>query len=107
MEFNLAEKLAIIKAIDEVILADGHVTSGEMTFLNQITDILKCDRELIREARKVNAQEGLAILAGMPANKKKALAVMLEEMANADGKVHEKEIDLVLKIFSATGIHSE
>lgn len=107
MVFNLAEQLAIIKAVDEVIMADGHVNYGEMTLLNHIVDILRCDRSLIKEARNTDAKEGLAILAEMPANKKKALAIMLEEMANADGKVHEKEIDLILKIFSATGIHIE
>ncbi len=107
MVFNLAEQLAIIKAVDEVIMADGHVNYGEMSLLNLIVDILKCDRSLIKEARNTDAKEGLAILAEMPANKKKALAIMLEEMANADGKVHEKEIDLILKIFSATGIHIE
>ncbi len=107
MVYNLAEQLAIIKAVDEVIRADGQVNYGEMSLLNHIVAILRCDRSLIEEARKIDAKEGLAILAGMPANKKKALAIMLEEMANADGKVHEKEIDLILKIFSATGIHIE
>jgi hypothetical protein len=33
MESNLAEKLAIVKAIDEVILADGRIDKGEIVYL--------------------------------------------------------------------------
>ena len=47
MKFNLAEKLAIVKAIDEVILVDGKVDKREIDFLTQLMDILKFDRVLI------------------------------------------------------------
>lgn len=107
MEFNLAEKLAIIKAIDEVILADGQVRSGEINTLNQLLRILKFDRNLILEARNIDAAEGLAILKTMTEGKKKALALLLEEIANADGKVDDMEIALILKIFAAVGIKYE
>ncbi len=105
MEFNLAEKLAIVKAIDEVILADGVVNSGEIKVLLQLMPILKFDRALIEEARNIDAEEGLSILSAMSPSKKKTLAIILEEIANADGKVDEAEINLVLKIFSRVGIH--
>ncbi|MCJ7465741.1 MAG: TerB family tellurite resistance protein [Maribacter sp.] len=105
MEFNLAEKLAIVKAIDEVILADGIVSSGEIKVLRQLMPILKFDAELIQEARNIDAKEGLSILSAMSESKKKTLAIILEEMANADGKVDEEEINLVLRIFSQVGIH--
>jgi uncharacterized tellurite resistance protein B-like protein len=104
MTFNLAEKLAIIKAIDEVVLVDGQVNQGEISFMRGLMGVLKIDQNLIPEARKITGKEGLLILKAMPDNKKQALAVILQEMANADGRVDEREIDLILSIFSAAGI---
>lgn len=104
MNFNLAEKLAIVKAIDEVILVDGRVSYGEVTLLNQILQVLKFDRKLIDEARDITAKESLSILRDMGNSKKHALAVILQEIAAADGLVDERELELMNKIFSEVGI---
>lgn len=104
MKYNLAEKLAIVKAIDEVIIVDGQVDPGEIEFLKQLMDLLKFDRTLVEEARKITAKECMMILKGMPKNKKHALAVMLNEMANADGNFNEKEYRLIFNILLEAGI---
>lgn len=104
MNFNLAEKLAIVKAIDEVILADGQVKKGEIKFATQLMRIIKFDRALVQEARSLDAKEGLAILKSMPNNKKHALALILNEMANADGKFDDSEVRLICSIFAGAGI---
>ena len=51
MEFNLAEKLAIVKAIDEVILADGYVSQSEVLLLRELTKILKFESGLYNSKR--------------------------------------------------------
>lgn len=104
MNFNLAEKLAIVKAIDEVILVDGRVSYGEVTLLNQLLQVLKFDRKLIEEARDITAVESLSILRDMTNSKKHALAVILKEIAAADGVVDERELELINKIFAQAGI---
>lgn len=104
MNFNLAEKLAIVKAIDEVILVDGRVSYGEVTLLNQLLQVLKFDRKLIEEARDITAVESLSILRDMTSSKKHALAVILKEIAAADGVVDERELELINKIFAQAGI---
>jgi len=104
MNFNLAEKLAIVKAIDEVIRVDGQVDKGEIDFLTQLMDILKFDRGLIEEARILTAKECMYILKGMPEDKKNALAVMLSEMANADGVFTDEEYQLIFNILLEAGI---
>lgn len=104
MKFNLAEKLAIVKAIDEVILVDGRVSYGEVTLLNQLLQVLKFDRKLIEEARDITAVESLSILRDMTTSKKHALAVILKEIAAADGVVDERELELMNKIFAQAGI---
>ncbi len=104
MKFNLAEKLAIVKAIDEVILVDGKVDKREIDFLAQLMDILKFDRVLIEEARKITAKECMQVLKAMPDNKKTALGVMLSEMANADGEFNEDEYRLIFNLLLEAGI---
>ncbi|MGY8916489.1 MAG: TerB family tellurite resistance protein [Flavobacteriales bacterium] len=107
MEFNLAEKIAIVKAIDEVILSDGYASQSELIFLAQLMKILKFDSALIDEARKTTGNEGLSIIKAMPENKKTTLVVLLQEMAKADGKVDDREIDLIQNIISHIGVYSD
>ena len=104
MEFNLAEKLAIIKAIDEVIVADGRVDRKEISFLNKILVILKFDIDLVEEARDIDAKEAISILASMPNSKKHAMKVILNETAFADGVISEEEVSLISRILAAAGI---
>jgi len=105
MQYNLAEKLAIIKAIDKVARADGKIEKGEVKLMTRLMGVLKFDHDLLKEAREIKGKEGLKILSEMSNSKKHALSVLLEEMAGADGKVHKKEIKSILKIFSKAGIH--
>tara|TARA_R110002012_G_scaffold321191_3_gene547988 strand:+ start:39582 stop:39905 length:324 start_codon:yes stop_codon:yes gene_type:complete len=107
MEFNLAEKLAIVKAIDEVILADGYVSQSEIHLLRHLTKILKFESGLIEEARKTTGNEGMSILKAMPEHKKRTLVIMLQEMAKADGRVNDIEIELIQSIIEQIGIFHE
>ena len=104
MDFNLAEKLAIVKAVDEVILVDGRVRKEEVDFLSQLMTILKFDRTLVEEAREITAKECMMILKGMSNKKKNALAVLLNEMANADGEFSQEEFRLIFNILLEAGI---
>ncbi len=104
MEFNLAEKLALVKAVDEVIYVDGKVDAEEMDFMTQVMDILNFDRKLVEEARKITAKECLSILKGMTYEKKQALSELLNEMANADGEFNKDEYRLIFNILHEVGI---
>lgn len=104
MDFNLAEKLAIVKAVDEVILVDGLVKKEEIDFLTQLMTILKFDRALVEEARDITAKECMMILKGMSDKKKQALAILLNEMANADGEFNKDEYRLIFNILLEAGI---
>jgi uncharacterized tellurite resistance protein B-like protein len=104
MEFNLAEKLALVKAVDEVIYIDGKVDTEEMDFMTQLMDTLKFDRILVEEARKITAKECLSILKGMTYEKKQMLSELLNEMANADGEFNKDEYRLIFNILHEVGI---
>ena len=107
MEFNLAEKLAIVKAIDQVILADGHIEEEEILYLNQVMNVLEIDLSFVQEARKFNTIQARVILQKMSNHKKSLLLIMLREMANADDNIDRKEIQLINSIFSNSGVAIE
>jgi len=104
VEFNLAEKLGILKAIDQVIMADDNIYEGEAIFVSQLSNVMGFSAELFRKAREVPLEEALAILAVMSPDKKEALAIMLNEAANADGRVGEEELKTIYRIFTRIGV---
>lgn len=107
MEFNLAEKLAIVKAIDNVILADEKIAKGELVYLGQLMKLLKFDSEFVEEARKFNVKQAGVILEGLSQPKKHSLAIMLHEMAYADGDMDPEEIKVLFSLFEKAGIEIE
>jgi uncharacterized tellurite resistance protein B-like protein len=105
MDFSLAEKLAVVKAIDEVIKVDGQVKTEEINFLSQLMNVLEFDKALVEEARLITAEDCLHVLKGMTDKKKNALAVLLNEMANADGVFKEDEYRLIFNLLLEVGIN--
>lgn len=107
MQFNLAEKLAIVKVIDEMIFADGEVDQKEIDYLIHLSEVLEFDLTLVQEARLLNPAESLSILSRMSDLKKHALAIMMLEMAKSDGQVDQSEMELIATIFTLAGINLE
>jgi len=104
VEFNLAEKLGILKAIDQVIMADDNIYEGEAIFVSQLSNVMGFSAEIFKKAREVELEEAMAILEVMSGDKKEALAIILNEAANADGRVGEEELKIIYRIFTRIGI---
>lgn len=100
-DFNLAEKLAIVHAINAVILADGQVHDGEISALTQLMKLIDFDSNFILQARNIDSKQALAILRKMPSEKKKNLESILEMTAISDGFKHSKESTLMAYIYKA------
>ncbi len=107
MEFNLAEKLAIVKSIDRVILADQKVRQAEMVYLGQLMKLLDFDSEFVEEARRFNISQANLILAELSEAKRHSLGIMLHEMAYADGEMDPEEIRTLFTVFETAGIKIE
>jgi len=60
--------------------------------------------EIYKKAREVPLEEALAILSVMSRDKKEALAIILNEAANADGRVGEEELKTIYRIFTRIGV---
>lgn len=104
MEFNLAEKIGILKAIDQVIRADDNIYEGEAMFVSQLSNVVGFSAELYKKAREIELEEAIAVLQFMSPDKKEALAIILNEAANADGRVGDDELKIIYRIFSRIGI---
>lgn len=103
-EFTLLEKLGILKAIDQVIMADDKIYEGEAIFIAQLSNVVGFSADLFKKARGIDFEEAMDILVSMSIEKKEALAIMLNEAANADGKVVEDERKTIYQIFARIGI---
>ncbi|WP_445383255.1 TerB family tellurite resistance protein [Robiginitalea sp. IMCC43444] len=104
MKFNLIEKLAVIKAVDEVFRIDNKVTTEEIKYMDKLAKVMGFDDELLQAARDCEPAEAIAVLKTMPDPQKQTLARLLNEAANADGKVDEVEIQFIYRLFTAAGI---
>ncbi len=102
-DFNIVEKLAIVQTVDSLILADGIVHSLEINALRQLMKRIDFDSNFILQARTIEPDKGRAIMRNMPFEKKEALTEILDEIAIADGFVHEKETALISRIIKAIG----
>lgn len=105
--FSLAEKLAIVQALDSVILADGTVHNGEINALSELMTRIDFDSNFIVQARNLPRDQGVLVFKNMTRDKKKTLIEILSEVANSDGHFHEKEMKIILDICSVTNSQIE
>jgi uncharacterized tellurite resistance protein B-like protein len=105
--FTIAEKLALVSAINSVIVADDLIHQAELTLLNQLMLRIDFDTNFILQARSITDEQRLLIVKSLSEDKKKVLAEILDEVANSDGFVHEKEMELILGICTAMGVCTE
>ncbi|TMM58485.1 TerB family tellurite resistance protein [Maribacter algarum] len=93
--FSLAEKLAIVKALDSLILADGHVHNAEITMMSSLMSYLDFDSNFLVQARNLTIIRSNIVLDKMSREKKIVLAQILKDMAKVDGFVHKKETEVI------------
>lgn len=85
-------------------MADDNIYEGEAIFVSQLSNVMGFSAEIYKKAREVPLEEALAILSVMSRGKKEALAIMLNEAANADGRVGEEELKTIYRIFTRIGV---
>lgn len=101
ISFTLAEKMAVVNAVNAVILADGNIHNGEITALTQLMERLDFDSNFIMQARNIDSEQAIEILKSMPEIKKNSLKEILESTAISDGFKHTKESDLMEYIYNS------
>jgi len=105
--FTLIQKLAILKGLDAVMMADGKVEPGEEDFLKEVLMEMELEPFMVDEARKVSVGESIEILKRMSPEKKRLFAEMMHRMIIADNKVDEREVNLLISLFQEASIDIE
>ncbi|TMM58484.1 TerB family tellurite resistance protein [Maribacter algarum] len=107
LKFNIPEKLALVKMIYSVIIADRVVHKKEIQRMTDLTQRLNFDTSFIEQAQTLNTDESLAILDDMQKQKKQAVGQILHEVAKTDGFMHDNEMSFLLNIFGTIGIGAD
>lgn len=98
MHFDKVEKMAVVKAISETIRLDDHYKLGELMYLDELMNILDFDAQYMEKANQLSSQKAVQALQGMTKEKKEALIIMIDKMAESDGAVHQKEKDFLVNL---------
>jgi len=98
MHFDQIEKMAVVKAIAETIDLDNQYKVGELMYLDELMNSLDFDAKYMEKAKQLSSQEAVPALQGMTKEKKEALIIMIDEMSEADGFVHQKEKDFLVNL---------
>ena len=98
MHFNQAEKMAVVKAIAETIDLDDQYKLGELMYLDELMNTLDFDALYMEKAKQLSSQKAVQALQSMTKEKKKALIIMIDKMAESDGTVHQKEKEFLVNL---------
>lgn len=98
MTFNQAEKMAIVKTIAETIVLDDHYKVGELMYLDELMNKLDFDVQYMEKAKQLSSKQTVEVLQSMPKEKKEALIIMIDNMTESDGAVHQKEKDFLVNL---------
>ena len=100
MNFDPTEKMAVVKAIAETIVLDDHYKVGELMYLDELMNTLDFDAQYMEKAKQLSSQKAVQALQKMTKEKKAALIIMIDKMAEADGAVHQKEKDFLVNLIN-------
>jgi len=97
-DFTHDEKKAISKVLADLIRADGVVDIGEAESLYRISLALGINTQIQDEAMKMSSEEAIKVLQELPREKKAKAVKFLHSMADADGNIDPKEMELISKV---------
>ena len=103
LNFDQAEKMAIVKTIAETIVLDDHYKVGELMYLDELMNMLNFDVQFMERAKQLSSQKTVEVLQNMTKEKKEALVIMIDKMTESDGDVHQKEKDFLVNLIRILG----
>jgi len=100
MHFDQVEKMAVVKTISETIRLDDQYKLGELVYLDELMNTLDFDAQYMEKANQLSSQKAVQELQGMSKEKKEALIIMIDKMAESDGSVHQKEKEFLVNLIN-------
>jgi uncharacterized tellurite resistance protein B-like protein len=103
MNFDQAEKMAVVKAIAETIVLDDQYKVGELMYLDELMNTLDFDVQYMEKAKQLSSEKTVKVLQNMTKEKKEALIIMIDKMTESDGAVHQKEKEFLVNLIQMLG----
>ena len=100
MNFTHEEKRAISKILGDLIRADGKVDIGEAEVLYEISSELGVNTQIQNEAMQMKSEDAVAKLQSMTDEKRAKVAHFMHTLADADGRLDPKEMEIILKVIN-------
>jgi uncharacterized tellurite resistance protein B-like protein len=100
MSFTHEEKKAISKILGDLIKADGKVDLGEAEMLYIISSEIGVNTQIQDEAMQMKSEDAIIVLQQMPDKKRAQVARYLHTMADSDGRLDPKEMEIILKVIN-------
>jgi uncharacterized tellurite resistance protein B-like protein len=100
MSFTHKEKIAISKILGDLIKADGKVDVGEAEMLYIISSEIGVNTQIQDEAMLMKSEDAIIVLQQMPDKKRAQVARYLHTMADSDGRLDPKEMEIILKVIN-------
>lgn len=94
------EKLAIVQALDAVLMADGVAKSTETQFMGTVLSNFSLDISDLIEAKNMDITNAAKIIRAMSKEKKDFFKGLLASMALADGDLHIEEHKILSLLFA-------
>ena len=100
MNFSHEEKKAISKVLGDLIRADGKVDIGEAEALYIINSELGVNTQIQNEAMRMKSEDAISVLQKMPDDKRAKVATFMHTMADSDGRLDPKEMEIILEVIN-------
>lgn len=105
--FSIPEKLAFVKMIHSIIVADCVIHKKELQFLTELSQRLNFNLSFIQQAKTMDLDKSQVILDEMETSKKEMVIQVLQEMAHIDGFIVDQEMSILLDLFNRLSISQE
>ncbi|MCD8236685.1 MAG: TerB family tellurite resistance protein [Prevotellaceae bacterium] len=97
--FTTIEKYAIIKVLSHIMKADGIIHPKEEKFMDKTYNDFSITINDIEDISNIDDIQTKLIINEMADENKNIAKVLFIEMAEADGVIHPKEIEIINQIF--------
>lgn len=101
-QFTLNEKIAIVSILSQIMYADGIIHPKEEEYMDKVYEELGLTINDIDSITNMDIIQAYNILNEMAQKKREYAHSLFVSMAESDGYVHPKEMDVIDKVFRTT-----
>lgn len=101
---NFDAKLAALKVLDEILLADGKVNDNEVALMNEILLSFELPNDTLSKVKEIQLLPALCILKGLSYEQKNYVASLMGKMIIVDRDINYNEVCLYNSVCDYCGI---